>query len=743
MSYSAEGTKTKSTNELTETLSGLIGQMNQVAITMSNVASSMTTLVAKVEANQKTKKEQLRDMVEEVVDERTKQNQVNENNKSQNFHSESKPSSSHLTSCKSKEQMTQVQINHTACSNKINNETNKPIRLEIVNRESSGTKRDYKLTSTTRFEFFYDLLSSELRTNDLLYVIESNLTPNDINKQTRTKHRHRVRDIIINHIDETYHLKILNISDPREIILKLRELRRYESNSNSVIVLRQLYSIQYLPAREKATDFLEKFEDVIRSHENLSTGARLSDEEKRDAFFNAISTTVPEAVTADFVSQRSGGKGLTYDDLKSFILQAEAARAQAVVGDNRAVLQVRRNPKDRCRECDDYGHDSSNCPRRGQGLKKCYECNQFGTHVAAQCPQRLERMRRPNDRYVPFNKNFLKSDKRGGKFSRNRNQGIKRKSNDNDRNDNVKKFKGTPGKTKPKLRIKTHKEKNNPNGGNFSNGKPNKGEHITCNVLNIVKTNKSSNERLIDENLKLTKNLTLTKFIADSGASEHLSNSRLIFKSLDTSKIGTIKCANKESSADLKTEGVGTIEMILNNDRSIKLNDVIYANDLAENLLSLRKFADLGLAIYMDDKSIDIFDPESNETLMTGIYDRPYWSIEFLTRDNLNYESNAKQTKKRILVNLTGTQNEGKSQHRYFTRSVTTRPDTDMNSDTGQDVREPKKTVVIRNEEEMNNLNDERLKTNDITNDTNDITNENLNEILENEELKTKSIHEY
>lgn len=64
---------------------------------------------------------------------------------------------------------------------------------------------------------------------------------------------------------------------------------------------------------------------------------------------------------------------------------------------------------------------------------------------------------------------------------------------------------------------------------------------------------------------------------------------------------------------------MGRIEIRLKNNKILNLSDVIYANSLTENLLSLRKFVDKGLAIYVDNQQIDIFDPKSNESLIKFI----------------------------------------------------------------------------------------------------------------------------
>ena len=66
-----------------------------------------------------------------------------------------------------------------------------------------------------------------------------------------------------------------------------------------------------------------------------------------------------------------------------------------------------------------------------------------------------------------------------------------------------------------------------------------------------------------------------------------------------------------------------------NNNKLLKLDNMIYAENLSENLLSLRKFIDLGLSVYLDSKQIDIYDPISKKCLLSGIYKKPYWIIEF------------------------------------------------------------------------------------------------------------------
>ena len=48
--------------------------------------------------------------------------------------------------------------------------------------------------------------------------------------------------------------------------------------------------------------------------------------------------------------------------------------------------------------------------------------------------------------------------------------------------------------------------------------------------------------------------------MADSGASEHLTNSRLIIKTFNEHRTGLFKWVNKDSTVDIRTEGVEDIK---------------------------------------------------------------------------------------------------------------------------------------------------------------------------------------
>lgn len=141
------------------------------------------------------------------------------------------------------------------------------MKIVFIGKEN-GIKHDYKLTTQVKFEHFYEFLTSELRTTDLLYVIDTTVAPPEtLNEKLKEKHKFRVRDILINRIDKVYHTLILHIKDPIEITNKLREFKRGEVNLTSVSVRKQLYSIQYDAKRESAIKFLDRFEEIILNYE--------------------------------------------------------------------------------------------------------------------------------------------------------------------------------------------------------------------------------------------------------------------------------------------------------------------------------------------------------------------------------------------------------------------------------------------------------------------------------------------
>jgi len=115
-----------------------------------------------------------------------------------------------------------------------------------VNSPKINIKRDYKLTQKSNIDIWLDYLKSELTSNNLLDVIDSkvkgpeNLSEVKINKRKSLL----VRDIIINYIDKCYHKRILNLTDPKEILENVKSFKTAELNVTHTSVRAKLHQIK-------------------------------------------------------------------------------------------------------------------------------------------------------------------------------------------------------------------------------------------------------------------------------------------------------------------------------------------------------------------------------------------------------------------------------------------------------------------------------------------------------------------
>ena len=201
------------------------------------------------------------------------------------------------------------------------------IKLKIVNK-GANFKCDYKLNNSMKFDLFYDYFSSELRSNGFLHVVDKEITSNVTDAKLIEEQCFKVRDILINHLELYYHSEVMHLQKPDEILEKLKEIKRCETNVTSHTVRKQLYSMQYVIGKINAADFCNRFEHTIRNYENSSGAVPLSEEEKRDTFYNAVMVSVPRVQTIDFISKRTKGNRMSYDELKLIVMQDEAEKNQ-------------------------------------------------------------------------------------------------------------------------------------------------------------------------------------------------------------------------------------------------------------------------------------------------------------------------------------------------------------------------------------------------------------------------------
>ena len=189
-----------------------------------------------------------------------------------------------------------------------------------------NVKREYKLTQKSNFDLWLDSLKSELMSNDLLDVIDSKTRGQEnLSEQIVLKRKSFMRDIIINHLHENYHKRILNECNPKEIIKKLRGHRKNESNVTHTSVRARLYQIK-MKKDEKVIDFCERFDSIIREYETCDDAVTLTKQEKRSSFYQAAASIIPELRSADLITRQTQMKEMSLEAIKSFLLQLEAEK---------------------------------------------------------------------------------------------------------------------------------------------------------------------------------------------------------------------------------------------------------------------------------------------------------------------------------------------------------------------------------------------------------------------------------
>ena len=176
--------------------------------------------------------------------------------------------------------------------------------------------RSYKLTSKASYEVWLDSLKTELTSWMLLDMIDPNVPePTGLSAAEVIVRKNSVKGIIIIHIDEDYHKKILGLTEPLEILNKLRDSRKGEVSSTPTSIRTRLYNLR-MDEGERVHDFCERFDQIIREHELSDDPEKLTEQEKRSTFYQAIIGVMPEIRRTDSAVVMTTGKEMGMDALR-------------------------------------------------------------------------------------------------------------------------------------------------------------------------------------------------------------------------------------------------------------------------------------------------------------------------------------------------------------------------------------------------------------------------------------------
>ncbi|XP_074114256.1 uncharacterized protein LOC141537269 isoform X2 [Cotesia typhae] len=291
---------------------------------------------------------------------------------------------------------------------------------------------------------------------------------------------------------------------------------------------------------------------------------------------------------------------MTINEMKSFILQLEVKRKTNDGEETIKAQTAKVDGKKNCHRCAKPGHKIENCPL-SKDLWFCYYCQEIRSHKGSECKDGRIKSKIINNNNIKFRG---KLDRQGTHRAR---QNVNSKPYKNDRRDR-------------------NYNKNN----QYLAKNALKRDGISAKRTTDEKQGKKQlNEVLIDD----------IKFIADSGATDDIVKNSLILSNFERCENKVIKSANKNKSADILIDGKGDLLLHTNQDNKIiKLSNVISAKDVSDNLLSLRKLVDKGFKIYLDDKLLRVFSENLEEVILEGTSEKPNWILNFKVKNYIGNE---------------------------------------------------------------------------------------------------------
>ncbi|KAL7292885.1 hypothetical protein TKK_0013555 [Trichogramma kaykai] len=484
---------------------------------------------------------------------------------------------------------TRFPLTENTSSQQSNNLSN--TRISNIDSTLSGVRvrREYTLNSKITYADWLEHLKSELEHYDLIDFIDPEINLGD--DPNVKKSRSIVQSLIISRVDKSYQSKLINIKDPHELLSKIKEIRKVENNLNVYSLKKDIYNIT-MKKNESANDFCNRFDNMLKLYDSCDPKDKFTEYDKAAAFYNATQERCTELRSLVKLRKLNHENELTIEEMKSCLLQDEIDKAAKVNPPPaaRAVGTTKSGGEpSKCHRCEQKGHLAPECPLGPYKLWYCYGCKKITGHKTPACPNVQQRSVESDSNKTEIPNNERR--KGGGKWAKGKNQNKKP----------YKKPKGSPSKSKC---LFIHPENRLP---------------------------------------QYPRNI---EFIADSGATEHITNKGFLLSSFNKCD-GEITCANKNADANILIDGKGTLILKSRVDgKNIELSNVISAPDACENLMSLRKFVDSGYSIYLDDETITISDKNTKETYLTGIYDKPNWILSFeardLTRDSITLDCRAK-----------------------------------------------------------------------------------------------------
>lgn len=193
-----------------------------------------------------------------------------------------------------------------------------------------SVRRNYTLPRDVNFNTWLCRLQTELRHHRFLDVLEPDAAVRlEYDPDVAVEREVEVRDLIISLVDDKLRAKIRKFEDPRDMIDYLTTYFRTQANTTEYTV-RQRLRQKRMDRTETATEFIDRFEEVLNEFENL--GRKIDDDDLTSIFYANNRALIPKVVNKWENHKQIFGVEMNFMELKNALLQAEAERKESIVG---------------------------------------------------------------------------------------------------------------------------------------------------------------------------------------------------------------------------------------------------------------------------------------------------------------------------------------------------------------------------------------------------------------------------
>ncbi|OXU18180.1 hypothetical protein TSAR_014971 [Trichomalopsis sarcophagae] len=147
---------------------------------------------------------------------------------------------------------------------------------------------------------------------------------------------------------------------------------------------------------ERVHTFCDRFDQIIREHELSDDPEKLTEQEKRSTFYQAVIAVMPEIRRIDSAVITTTGKEMNMDALRKVMIRiqedndADSKKPESKEPiASRASSKKFRGDKNKCFRCNKTGHWQQDSPLTNPNRWFCYLCNCETDHKEDDCPSKF------------------------------------------------------------------------------------------------------------------------------------------------------------------------------------------------------------------------------------------------------------------------------------------------------------------------------------------------------------------